>query len=196
MSGSPTPRGLLVVVSGPSGVGKTTVVRKLLGRSGYRRAVTATTRDPRPGEKDGEDYHFLGRDEFLAGVEAGRFLEHATVHGHQYGTPREEVERIVADGGVCLLNVDVQGAATLRGTVEPALFVFLVPPSFEELARRLSGRGTEDRETVERRLAVAREELAREDEYDVIVTNDDLERAVAETAARIGERLNTEARRA
>lgn len=195
MSLSRSERGLLVVVSGPSGVGKTTVVERLLESTGYRRAVTATTRAPRPGEEDGTDYHFLDRDEFLAGVAAGRFLEHATVHGHLYGTPREEVERIVGDGGVCLLNVDVQGAAALRGTVEPALFVFLVPPSFAELARRLSGRGTEDRETVERRLAVAREELAREDEYDVVVTNDDLDRAVAETAARIDERLKTEARR-
>ena len=174
-----------MVVSGPSGVGKTTLVDRLLERPGYRRAVTATTRAPRPGEREGVDYHFLPEAEFRTAVEAGRFLEHAVVFGNRYGTPRAEVEAVLADGDVCLLNVDVQGAAQVRGKVEPALTVFLVPPSDEELQRRLAGRGTEGPEAVARRLAVAREELARRDEYDVVVVNDELARAVEEISARI-----------
>lgn len=184
--------GLLVVVSGPSGVGKTTVVDRLLSRPGFTRAVTATTRAPRPGEQDGRDYHFLAGDEFEKRVRAGRFLEHAVVHGNRYGTPREEVEAILAEGGVCLLNVDVQGAASLRGTVEPALFVFLRPPSLEALAARLARRGTESEAAAARRLAAAAEEMAREGEFDATVVNDDLERAVEEIAARIEERSKEE----
>lgn len=184
--------GLLVVVSGPSGVGKTTVVDRLLSRPGFTRAVTATTRAPRPGEQDGRDYHFLAGDEFEKRVRAGRFLEHAVVHGNRYGTPREEVEAILAEGGVCLLNVDVQGAASLRGTVEPALFVFLRPPSLEALAARLARRGTESDAAAARRLAAAAEEMAREGEFDATVVNDDLERAVEEIAARIEERSKEE----
>ena len=180
--------GLLVVVSGPSGVGKTTLVEQLLGTSDYERAVTATTREPRGPEVDGVDYEFLTREEFLARVDDGGFLEHATVHGNLYGTPRATVEKILGRGGVCILNVDVQGAASIRGTVSPAMDVFLLPPDGTALEARLHGRGTDDPKTVERRLAAARSELARQGEYEVTVVNDDLDRAVAELAARIEER--------
>jgi guanylate kinase len=174
------PRGLLVVVSGPSGVGKTTVVDRLLAVSGLTRAVTATTRTPRDGEEDGVDYVFLSDEEFLARIARGEFLEHAVVHGKRYGTPKAHVAEILGRGEVCLLNVDVQGAASVKGRVEPALFVFLTAPGDEELERRLRSRGTDDEVEVDRRLTVAREELRREAEYDVTVVNDDLDRCVAE----------------
>lgn len=177
------------MVSGPSGVGKTTVVSRLLADPTLDRAVTATTRSPRPGEVDGEDYVFLSRSEFERRVAQDGFLEHAVVHGELYGTPRQSVEAVLDAGGVCLLNIDVQGAAAIRGKVEPALFLFLKPPDLDELARRLERRGTEGAGAVERRLEVARSELAREGEYDDTVVNDDLDRAVKEIRDRIAKEL-------
>ena len=172
-------RGLLVVLSGPSGVGKTTVVDRLLERPGFRRAVTATTRAPRPGEVDGVHYRFLDDATFARLVAEGRFLEHATVHDRSYGTPIDAVDAVLDAGDTCLLNIDVQGAATLRERVPEALQVFLAPPSFEELERRLRGRRSETEEQVRRRLATARAELARADEFASVVINDDLERVIA-----------------
>ncbi len=179
--------GALVVVSGPSGAGKTTVVERVLALPGHARAVTATTRAPRGGEAEGADYVFLGEDDFRARIERGELLEHAVVHGNLYGTPRSHVEEILERGEVCLLNVDVQGAAQIRGRIEPALFVFLVAPGTEELERRLRGRGVDDEATVARRLATAVEEMARKSEYDVTIVNDDLDRAAEELATRIEE---------
>jgi guanylate kinase len=179
--------GILVVVSGPSGVGKTTVVDRLLRAHGHSRAVTATTRPPRGHEVEGVDYVFLAEEEFLARVERGEFLEHARVHGQLYGTPRIHVQEILGRGDVCLLNVDVQGAAAIRGEVEPALFVFLAAPDAGELERRLRLRGANDEAEMSVRLEVARDEMDRRSEYDVTVVNDDLDVAVAELAAAIEE---------
>jgi len=171
-----------LVLSGPSGVGKTTIAEGLLEDGRFDRAITATTRDPRPGERHGRDYLFLSREQFVEGITAGRFLEHAEVHGNLYGTPRESVERVRAEGQVCLLVIDVQGAATLRERNTDATFVFVAPPSWEERERRLRGRGSEPDEAVERRLAEARVALDRQDEYDTVVLNDDVGGAIGEIA--------------
>lgn len=176
-------RGIVAVVSGPSGVGKTTVIDGLLRRPGYSRSVTATTRSPRPGEKEGVHYLFLARERFEEDLAKGRFLEHATVHGNLYGTPRDGVESVLARGEVCLLNIDVQGAASLRASGLPVVTVFLLPPSMEELEARLTGRGTEGLLETERRIEVARREMSQADRFDARVVNREVERTVAEVAA-------------
>lgn len=168
-----------MVLSGPSGVGKSTVIQEL------RRAhpevwvsVSATTRPPRPDEVDGVHYHFLDRAEFLRRAENGEFLEWAEFAGHLYGTPRAEVTRRLAEGRSVLLEIDLQGARQIRRTHPEALLVFLKPPSWDELIRRLTDRATEPPEVVERRLAAARDELAAESEFDLTVINTDV-RAVS-----------------
>jgi guanylate kinase len=176
----------LVVISGPSGVGKTTVCDRLFARKGFERVVTATTRDPRPGERPGKDYVFLAEKEFEAWASQGRFLEWANVHGHRYGTPRASVEEIVKRGHHALLNIDVQGAASVRATGFPCVLVFLLPPTWEELERRLRGRGTDPEEEIARRLAGAKAELLRQDDFDLKVTNDDPDRAAEEIARAVG----------
>jgi guanylate kinase len=177
------PRGLLVVLSGASGVGKTAIAAKLLRLPQFARTVTATTRAPRPAERDGVDYHFLTDAAFREKAARGEFLEHAEVHGHLYGTPRDAVRAIVAQGLVCLLVIDVQGAATLRRDKVEGRFVFVAPPTEEELERRLRGRGTDSQAAISQRLAAARQEMAQASSYDAVVINDDLERAVREIAA-------------
>jgi guanylate kinase len=145
--------------------------------------VSVTTRPPRPGETEGVEYHFVDDGEFDRLVAAGEFLEHATYAGNRYGTPREPVLRRLADGVPALLEVDLQGARQVRDAMAEAFLVFLAPPSFEELARRLVGRGTEDEDRVRRRLDLARIELAAEEEFDTVVVNDAIEAAADRVVA-------------
>lgn len=189
-------RGRLLVVSGPSGVGKTTVVEGLLARPGFRRAVTATTRRPREGEQDGVHYHFLDAATFERRVAEDWFLEWADVHGRCYGTPRHEVQRIRDRGETCVLVIDVQGAASLRRSGEDALFVFLEPPSFDELERRLRGRATDGDREIELRLQEARNELARAGEADAVVINEDLDRTIGQIESLVRDGVATRPTRA
>ena len=178
----------LIVVSGPSGVGKTTVVERLLTTSGLplRRAITATTREPREGETRDVSYHYWTRERFQSEVNAGQMLEWALVFGTDYyGTPRSEVDPYRAAGTGVLLVIDVQGAARVRDLCPDCLSVFIRPPSFAELETRLRGRGDLNEERIGRRLETAREELARAEEFDHEIINEDLGRAVEELERRI-----------
>lgn len=185
-SGPAVARGRLLVLSGPSGVGKTAVAERLLADPRVARAITATTRAPRPGERDGVDYLFLSMDEFRRRLADGWFLEHADVYGRLYGTPRSSVEAVLASGRHCLLVIDVQGVATLRSAGTPATYVLLEPPSRAELERRLKTRGSDDPASQARRLDEAERELARAALFDHRVVNADLEAAAQEVAATVG----------
>ncbi len=180
------PRGRLLVLSGPSGVGKTVVAERLLLDPRFGRAITATTRAPRAGERDGVDYHFLTVEEFRRRLAAGWFLEHAEVYGRLYGTPVASVEDLRAAGRHCLLVIDVQGAATLRRQGVDALFVFLDPPSLDELARRLAGRDGVDSPAFLKRMAAAATELAQAPTFDCRVINLEIEDAARKVAACAG----------
>jgi guanylate kinase len=176
-------RGLLVVVSGPSGVGKGTVVSGLLDElDDVTLSTSVTTRSRRPGETDGDEYHFVDDATFDRLVAEGALLEWATYAGNRYGTLRGPVDDLLEDGRIVLLEIEVQGARQVRGSEPEALLILLVPPSVEELSRRLSGRGTEDEDVRARRLAAARAELAAAGEFDHTVVNDDLDGCVAEVA--------------
>jgi guanylate kinase len=169
------------VLSGPSGVGKGTVVAGV--RQLYPHvwvSVSATTRRMRPGETDGIEYHFVDRNEFVRMAEAGELLEWAEYAGNLYGTPRAPVQEHLEAGVPALLEIELQGARQVRASFADAYLVFLAPPSWAELERRLTGRGTEQLGDVTTRLARARVELAAEDEFDVVVVNDDVARAAAE----------------
>lgn len=172
------------MISGPSGVGKGTVVRALLeAQPDLRFAVSYTTRDPRPGEVDGVHYRFVDEQTFDAIADAGGFLEWAEIFGHRSGTPAAEVEAARVDGDDVLLEVDVQGARSVRERVPDAVLIFLQPPSEEELERRLRARGTEGGEELELRLTEARREMAAAPEFDHVIVNDTVERAVQEVLA-------------
>lgn len=171
----------LTVVSGPSGVGKSSVlseVRRLAPEIYF--SVSATTRAPRAGEVDGEHYHFVSTAEFERMIAAGEMLEHARYAGNLYGTPRKPVEEALAAGRPAVLEIELQGARQVRQAMPEAQLVMLLPPSWEVLVDRLTGRGTEPAEVVERRLATAREELAAESEFDATVVNADVQAATSE----------------
>ena len=182
----PPPHPLLVVISGPSGVGKDAAIAELKSRDKpWHFVVTATTRAPRPGEQDGVDYIFLDTDSFQEMREQGQLLESAEYAGRWYGVPRSQVQNALAAGKDVFLKIEVQGADTIRQLAPGALFIFLAPASLEELAGRLAQRRTEDAQETERRLQIARQELAQVDRYDYRVINRDggLEQAVAEIEA-------------
>jgi guanylate kinase len=170
---------LVFVITGPSGVGKGTLIRTLLERiPELELSVSATTRKPRPGEEDGVDYHFLDDAEFERRVQAGDFVEHASYSGRRYGTLRSELERRTGAGAPVVLEIEVQGARQIRRTMPEAVRIFIAPPSEEALRNRLVGRGTDDPEQVEARLRTAHEELAAQGEFPHVVINDRLDDAV------------------
>ncbi len=171
--------GQLFVVSAPSGVGKTTIIRSILSRTPHLRfSISCTTRSPRTGEVDGQDYHFITRRRFQQGIAAGRFLEWAEVHGNYYGTDAEPIRNWMAEGVDVLLDIDVQGARQVRCTHPAARTIFILPPSMEALLERLRGRGTESEEQLARRMRAAQVELGQAPWYDYLVVNDRLEDAV------------------
>ena len=177
-------RGKTFIVSGPSGVGKSTVLKALLER---RRdvyfSVSATTRAPRPGEADGVHYHFLTMERFEKWIEEDQFLEHAQFVGNRYGTPRLYVDRAMEQGRDALLDIEIQGAEQIHRKRPEAVRIYVAPPSWAELERRLIGRGTEDMEKVRSRLARGKEEFAAAKDFDYFVINDTVDRAVDEIRA-------------
>lgn len=187
MSHTPRPSPAVTVLAGPTSVGKSTLSRHI--RTHYPEvhfSVSATTRAPRPGEVHGEDYYFVEPNEFDRLIQSDAFLEWATVHKrHRYGTLRSTVEKALEAGKKVLLEIDLQGARQVRTTLPEAQFVFLAPPTWEDLVSRLIGRGTESEEEQQRRLQTARLELAAEPEFDVTITNDDVSRAAAELVERV-----------
>jgi guanylate kinase len=171
---------MVFVVTGPSGVGKGTLIAALRERHPeLGLSVSATTRSPRPGEQDGVAYHFVTESDFDRRLERGEFLEHASYAGHRYGTLRAEVERRTRGGASVVLEIELDGARQVRAAMPEAVAIFIAPPSLEALRERLRTRGLDQAGEVERRLEIARGELAAREEFPVVIVNDDLERAVA-----------------
>jgi len=171
-------KGLLIVLSGPSGTGKGTLCKELLTRvSGLKYSVSATTREPRQGEIDGVHYFFMSQGDFREKLAQGEFLEWATVYDNLYGTPRWQVEKTLTEGIDVILEIDIQGARQIKEKIPDGVFIFVIPPSFEELAARIKGRGTDPEEVIRKRLSAAGLELQYVSEYDYVVINDTVEQA-------------------
>jgi guanylate kinase len=183
--------GILFVVSAPSGAGKTSLVQALLAAEpAIRLSVSYTTRQPRPGEADGRDYHFVSPGAFERMLEAGEFLESATVHGHRYGTSQKWITEELAQDHDVLLEIDWQGAQQVRRLMRGVVSVFILPPSFEALRTRLVGRGQDSEEVITQRLAAAREEMSHGAEFEYAIINDDFDRAARDLTSIIrAERL-------
>lgn len=174
-----TGTGLLVVISAPSGGGKTTVINALRRKHPeFLYSISVTTRSKRPGERSGVHYYFASADEFERMKDAGKLVEWATVHGQSYGTPKSNIDRAVRQKRIMLFDIDVQGAASLRSAIPGMVSIFLLPTSLAALNRRLRGRRSDDKAAIARRLETAKTELARAAEYQYLVTNDDLDECV------------------
>ena len=172
-------KGRLFVISGPSAVGKGTVVKRILSEcENIQVSVSATTRKPRSGEEHGVHYYFMSDAEFNKMVDDGGFLEYALVHGHHYGTPKKAVEEQLSRGNDVILEIDVQGAAQVKSAGAEAVYIFVMPPSMDELRRRFDKRGTESADDIELRMSKAAGEIRRIAEYDYFIVNDDLDTAV------------------
>ena len=172
-------KGLLVVISAPSGGGKGTILKEVFAKTENARfSVSATTRAPRPGEVHGEHYYFVSREEFASMIDQGEMLEYAQFVGNYYGTPREPVENWMAQGCDVFLDIEVQGGAQVKRLMPECVSIFILPPSMQVLGERLRGRGTEDKATVKQRLETAKNEIPHAKEYDYVVYNDRLEDAV------------------
>ncbi len=182
-------RGLLVVYAGASGVGKGTIMKKLLAEDpNIRLSVSATTRAPREGEADGREYYFITREKFEELIANDGFLEHAEYVGNCYGTPKEPVFRMLAEGYDVFLEIELKGFLQIKKACPECLSIFIVPPSFEELQARLEGRGTETPEVIAARLKTAREELEHHHLFDYVVVNDDVDRAAKEVLSIVSDR--------
>lgn len=184
-------KGLLLVISAPSGGGKGTILKELFAQEeNLRLSVSATTRQPRPGEENGKQYFFLSREEFETKIQTGQMLEYAEYVGNYYGTPREPVERWMDQGRDVVLEIEVKGGAQVKKLMPECVSIFILPPSMQVLEKRLRGRGTEEEAAIQQRLAKAREEIPHAKEYDYVVFNDRLEDAVSDLRAIIhGEKL-------
>ena len=175
-------KGILIVVSGFSGAGKGTLVKRLVAEyDNYALSVSATTRQPRPGEKDGREYFFMDRERFRQKIDENGLIEYACYCDNYYGTPREYVERRLSEGRDVILEIEIQGALKIKAQYPDALLLFVMPPSMEELRRRLVGRGTETQEVIDRRMRRAAEEAEGIENYEYIVVNDDLDACVRQT---------------
>ncbi|PAB58862.1 guanylate kinase [Anaeromicrobium sediminis] len=171
--------GQLIVISGPSGAGKGTVCKQLLREiENLKISVSATTRDPREGEVNGINYHFTEKEVFLKGIEEDKFLEHAKVYDNYYGTPKKYVMKEIENGNNVLLEIDIQGALQVKEKYPEGVFIFILPPSMQELKNRIVGRGTETAEAIEKRFKSAYEEIKYVEKYDYCVVNDKVELAV------------------
>lgn len=190
--------GNLYVVAAPSGAGKTTLVRMLLdSESAVHLSISFTTRSPRPGEQNGREYHFVDAETFRSMIDRQEFLEWAEVHGNFYGTSKKWIADQLADGHDVLLEIDWQGAQQVRQLFPEAIGIFILPPSMDELTRRLTGRGTDSAEVIARRLAAAQAEMRHVGEFDYVIINDRLEQALDELRAVVcASRLTCKAQRA
>ncbi len=172
---------LVIIISAPSGCGKTTIVNKLLGKMpGIKRSISCTTRSPREGEADGEDYIFMSEEEFKRKREEGAFLEWEDNFGQSYGTLEVQAKEAAAEGRDIVLSIDVKGARKVKKKIPESISVFIMPPSVEELYARLKGRNTDNNEQLEMRIKEARKEIEASDEYDYLVVNEDLDQAIEE----------------